>query len=64
MSGTQDNHIYGSMPLRCADAPAPYVAVCNAKVALLQWDGEALVEVVPVFSGIDLIAGTELQPGP
>jgi branched-chain amino acid transport system substrate-binding protein len=64
MRSTSDNHINGSVPFGCADAPSPYTAVCNAKVALLQWDGEALVEVVPVYSGIDLIAGTELKPGP
>ncbi len=42
MSGTKDNHINGSVPFGCADAPPPYTAVCNAKVALLQWDGTAL----------------------
>ncbi len=64
IAGTSDNHIYGSVPFGCADAKAPYVAVCNSKVSLQQWDGEKLNSVIPVFSGTDLIAGTELKPGP
>jgi len=64
MKATQDNHIYGSVPFGCADAKAPYVAVCNSKVALLQWDGTQMNTIVPVFSGTDLIAGTVLMPGP
>ncbi len=64
LAGTSDNHIYGSVPFGCADAPAPYTAVCNSKVSLSQWDGEKLNVLVPVFSGIELIAGTELKPGP
>ena len=28
---TSDNHIYGSVPFGCADAPAPYTAVCNSQ---------------------------------
>ena len=64
IAGTSDNHIYGSVPFGCADAPAPYTAVCNSKVSLSQWDGEKLNVLVPVFSGIELIAGTELKPGP
>jgi branched-chain amino acid transport system substrate-binding protein len=64
MAGTKDNHINSSVPFGCADAPPPYTAVCNAKVALLQWDGNTLQTVVPVYSGIELLAGTELKPGP
>ena len=64
LAGTSDNHIYGSVPFGCADASAPYVAVCNSKVSLQQWDGDKLNSVIPVFSGTDLIAGTELTPGP
>ena len=44
--------------------PSPYTAVCNSKVSLTQWDGTKLETVIPVFSGIDLVAGTELKPGP
>ena len=42
LAGTSDNHIYGSVPFGCADASAPYTAVCNSKVSLQQWDGAAL----------------------
>ncbi len=41
-----------------------YIAVCNAEVSATQWDGEQLVPVRSRFSGIDLVAGTELKPGP
>jgi branched-chain amino acid transport system substrate-binding protein len=61
---TQGNHINGSVPFGCAEAPDPYTAVCNSKVGMQRWDGEKLEIVVPVFSGIELVAGTELQPGP
>ena len=64
MAGTSDNHIFGSVPFGCADAPTPYTAVCNSKVSLVQWDGTDFETVIPVFSGIDLVAGTELKPGP
>ena len=65
IAATEDQHAFGSTPLSCATAPEPYVAVCNAIVTATQWDGEALVPVRPRFSGIDLIAGTELAgPGP
>lgn len=61
---TDGVHAFGATPLSCATAPAPYIAVCNAIVTATQWDGEALVPIRPRFSGIDLIAGTELTPGP
>ncbi len=31
---------------------------------MTQWNGETLEPVIPVFAGIDLVAGTELKPGP
>jgi branched-chain amino acid transport system substrate-binding protein len=58
------DHLFGSTPLSCSTAPAPYVAVCNAEVSATQWDGEQLVPVRSRFSGLDLVAGTELKPGP
>ena len=54
---------FGTTPLDCAGAPAPYVAVCNSAVGANQWDGEALTLVIDEFSGLDLVAGTELRPG-
>jgi branched-chain amino acid transport system substrate-binding protein len=61
---THDNHIYGSVPFGCADAVEPYVAVCNSRVSLSQWDGEQLNTIVDNYTAVDLIAGTQLQPGP
>ena len=45
-------------------ARRPYVAVCNSIVTATQWDGETCVPVRETFSGVDLVAGTELKPGP
>jgi branched-chain amino acid transport system substrate-binding protein len=58
------DHLFGSTPLSCSTAPKPYIAVCNAEVSATQWDGTQLVPVEPRFSGVDLVAGTELKPGP
>ncbi len=57
-------YLYGSTPSNCASAPAPYTAVCNSTATALEWDGERLDVVRDSFSGIDLIAGTEILPGP
>lgn len=54
---------FGSTPLDCAGAPAPYVAVCNSAVGANVWDGEKFELVIEQFSGLDLVAGTELRPG-
>jgi branched-chain amino acid transport system substrate-binding protein len=61
---TDNEHLYGSTPLSCSAAPPPYVAVCNTINTVTQWDGTNLVPVREQFSGADLIAGTELKPGP
>ena len=63
-AATDDDHAFGSTPLACAKAPAPYVAVCNSDAVIAQWDGTKLVPVTDRFSAIDLIAGTEIKPGP
>jgi branched-chain amino acid transport system substrate-binding protein len=63
-SKTSENHLYGSVPFGCADAVEPYSAVCSFKASMTQWDGSTLVPVIPSYSGIDLVAGTELKPGP
>jgi branched-chain amino acid transport system substrate-binding protein len=55
---------FGGSPLDCAGAPEPYVAVCSSSVSITQWDGTQLVPVIPALSGLDLVAGTELKPGP
>jgi len=61
---TDGVHSFGSTPLSCATAMAPYVAVCNSQVAASTWDGSALQTVVPLFSGVDLVAGTPIKSGP
>jgi len=33
-------------------------------VSLQQWDGNNLQVVIPNYSGVDLVAGTPLKPGP
>jgi branched-chain amino acid transport system substrate-binding protein len=64
IAATDGRWAFASTPISCATAPAPYVAVCNSVVTATQWDGETLVPVRDKFSGVDLIAGTELKPGP
>ena len=64
IGATENDHMFGTTPLSCASAPPPYVAVCNTISTVAQWDGENLVPVREKFSGADLIAGTELKPGP
>ena len=61
---TENQHLFGSTPLNCTGAPEPYVAVCNSQVSITQWDGTKLKTVEPLLSGIDLVAGTEIKPGP
>ena len=63
-SETKGQHLFGSTPLSCSTAPAPYVAVCNSEVSATQWDGTKLVPVGSHFNAIDLVAGTEIKPGP
>ena len=54
---------FGGLPLDCAGAPAPYVAVCSSAVSVNRWTGEEFETVEPELSGLDLVAGTELRPG-
>ena len=55
---------FGGPPLNCAGAPAPYIAVCSSEIAMDQWDAatKSIKNVIPAFSGLDLVAGTELRP--
>ena len=64
MAGTNNNHIYTSVPFGCSQAPPPYIAVCSTRVSLSQWDGSGLVTKIDNYSGIDLVAGTEIKTGP
>ena len=65
MGATKNHHQWGGTGLSCADGVnnAPYVAVCNSTASTLQWDGTTLKEVHPVFSGLHLIKGTDLDFG-
>ncbi len=56
---------FGGPPLNCAGAPAPYVAVCSSDISIDRWNASTaqLENVVPVLSGLDLVAGTELRTG-
>ncbi|MGA9277994.1 ABC transporter substrate-binding protein, partial [Ilumatobacter sp.] len=54
---------FGGLPLDCAGAPAPYVAVCSSASSVSQWNGTESVSVISELSGLDLVAGTELRPG-
>ena len=61
---TSDHHLYLAPPMGCADAVEPYTAICQSSASVLQWNGEELVTVQEQLNGVDLIAGTELKPGP
>jgi len=63
-AATSDVHSIFSVPFGCADAPPPYVSVCAKKIAITQWNGEVFQNVEDIWDGTDLIAGTELKPGP
>jgi branched-chain amino acid transport system substrate-binding protein len=60
--GTQPT--FGGPPLNCAGAPPPYIAVCSSEIAMTQWNAatKSIDLVIPSFTGLDLVAGTELRP--
>ena len=59
---TRNNHAFAGTPMSCTKGLAPYVAVCNATVSASQWNAatKSLTEVKKDFSGLDLVAGTDL----
>lgn len=61
---TDGEHQFGTSPLACAKAVAPYVTICNSDAVMSQWDGTQLVPVSKVYSGVGLLAGTPIKPGP
>ena len=63
LAATKNSHSFGGTPLSCSTAPPPYVSVCNSTVTATQWDGEKYNVVAKDFSGLHLIAGTELDLG-
>jgi len=64
LAKTHNAHAFFSVPIGCADAPTPYVAICAGKIAITQWDGATFKTVKDIWDGTDLIAGTQLKPGP
>ncbi len=62
-SATSGNHGFASTGISCADAPEPYIAVCNSEVTVNQWNGSGLEPVAVNLSGVDLVAGTDLDFG-
>jgi len=63
IEATNGFHTFASTGLACKKAVAPYVAVCNSTVSASRWTGKALKEVKANFSGLGLIAGTDLDFG-
>ena len=60
---TVRSHSWGSTPLECTSAAAPYLSVCNARVTASQWNGAGYDVKRSDFSGLYLIKGTALDFG-
>jgi branched-chain amino acid transport system substrate-binding protein len=56
-------HAFGSTPMRCKSAVAPYVSVCQSDVTATQWNGNGYDVKRSDFSGLYLIKGTALDFG-
>ena len=54
---------WGSTPLECTAAAAPYISVCNSRVTTTQWNGTGYDVKRADFSGLYLIKGTALDFG-
>jgi branched-chain amino acid transport system substrate-binding protein len=63
IEGTTKFHTFASTGLSCKKAVSPYIAVCNSTVSASRWNGKALKEVKANFTGLGLIAGTDLDFG-
>ena len=65
IAATENQHAFGSTPLSCATAPTPYVASLQ-RHRRRRRSGTARPSTPSRsrFTGIDLVAGTELRPGP
>ena len=62
-AATTNAHAFGTTPLNCAGAPAPYIATCNTAVTAQQWNGNGYDVKRKDFSGLYLIKGTALDFG-
>jgi branched-chain amino acid transport system substrate-binding protein len=60
---TTGAHSFGSTPMRCKAAVAPYVSVCQSDVTATQWNGNGYDVKRSDFSGLYLIKGTALDFG-
>ena len=60
---TTGNHNFGSTPLNCQAAGAPYITVCQSAVTTTQWNGTSYDVKREKFSGLYLIKGTKLDLG-
>lgn len=63
-ASTDNSPQFGSGPISCSKAPAPYITLCNTDVDVTQWDGSALTDVIKGYNAMDLIAGTEIITPP
>jgi branched-chain amino acid transport system substrate-binding protein len=63
LTSTSGNHGFASTGISCGDAPEPYIAVCNSEVTVNKWNGTGLEPVAVDLSGVDLVAGTDLDFG-
>ncbi len=62
-AASTNSHAFGTSPLNCAGAPAPYIATCNTAVTAQQWNGNGYDVKRKDFSGLYLIKGTALDFG-
>ena len=63
LEGTTKQHSFANTGIACKKAVKPYVSVCNSIVSASQWNGKALKQVRENFSGLNLVAGTDLDFG-
>ena len=55
---------FGSTPISCSAATAPYISVCNSTVSVAQWNGESRDTLIEEYSAIELVEGTEIRTTP
>jgi branched-chain amino acid transport system substrate-binding protein len=63
-AATEDAPQFGSSPISCATAPAPYVAICNRNVNVTQWNGTEQLPIESDYYAMDLLDGTEIRTAP
>ena len=58
---TKDSPQFGSTPISCSTAKAPYITLCNELVSITQWDGTVQKTIKDNYNGLTLIEGTEIR---